>query len=163
VSVIRDAVDDVDRSLAVADVRTLDDLLGQASLQMAFTVALLAIAAAVAVMLGVIGIYGVMAYIVGQRTAEIGVRLALGAEPGSVARAIVRQGGLVALAGIAFGLAAAWAGSRFLESLLYNVSPRDPGIFAATAMVLLLVAMAACWLPARRAARLSPVDALRME
>ncbi len=114
-SLIRDAVDDVDRSLAVADVRTLDDLLGQASLQMAFTVALLAIAAAVAVMLGVIGIYGVMAYIVGQRTAEIGVRLALGAEPGSVARAIVRQGGLVALAGIAFGLAAAWAGSRFLE------------------------------------------------
>jgi ABC-type antimicrobial peptide transport system permease subunit len=114
-------------------------------------------------MLGVIGIYGVMAYIVGQRTAEIGVRLALGAEPGSVARAIVRQGGLVALAGIAFGLAAAWAGSRFLESLLYNVSPRDPRIFAATAMVLLLVAMAACWLPARRAARLSPVDALRME
>ena len=130
---------------------------------MAFTMVLLAIAAGVALMLGVIGIYGVMSYIVSQRTGEIGVRLALGAEPGSVARMIVRQGGLVALAGIIVGLAAAFAGSRLIESLLYGVSPRDPGVFAATTLMLLGVALLACWLPARRAARLSPLEALRTE
>ncbi len=74
---------------------------------------------------------------------------------------IVRQGGVVALAGIAAGLAAAFAGSRLIESLLYGVSPRDPGVFVATTVLLLLVALVACWLPARRAARLSPLDALR--
>ena len=130
---------------------------------MAFTMVLLAIAAAVALMLGVIGIYGVMSYIVSQRTAEIGVRLALGAEPGSVAAQIVRQGGLVALAGIAVGLAAALAGSQVIASLLYGVSPRDPAVFAATTLTLLGVALVACWLPARRAARLSPLDALRTD
>ena len=93
---------------------------------MAFTMVLLAIAAAVALMLGVIGIYGVMSYIVSQRRAEIGLRLALGAEPRRVVGMIVRQGGLVTLAGIAAGLAAAFAGSRLLGSLLYEVSPRDP-------------------------------------
>jgi putative ABC transport system permease protein len=100
---------------------------------------------------------------VSQRTAEIGVRLALGAEPGSVAGLIVRQSGRVALAGIAVGLVVALAGSRLIESLLYGVSPRDPAIFAGTTLALLGVALLACWLPARRAARLSPVEALRVE
>jgi ABC-type antimicrobial peptide transport system permease subunit len=112
-------------------------------------------------MLGVIGIYSIMSYIVTQRTGEIGVRLALGADPGSIARMIVRQGGLVALVGITLGLAAAFAGSRLIASLLYDVSPRDPGVFASTALTVLAVALVACWLPARRAARLSPLDALR--
>ena len=124
---VRRAIDAVDANLALAQVRTLQDTLDRASAQMAFTMVLLAIAAGVALMLGVIGIYGVMSYIVSQRTGEIGVRLALGAEPGSVARMIVRQGGVVALAGLAVGLAAAFAGSRLIESLLYGVSPRDPG------------------------------------
>jgi ABC-type antimicrobial peptide transport system permease subunit len=113
--------------------------------------------------LGVIGIYGVMSYIVSQRTGEIGVRLALGAEPGSVAGMIVRQGGAVALAGIIVGLATALAGSRLIESLLHGVSPRDPGVFAATTLTLLGIALLACWLPARRAARLSPLEALRTD
>ena len=117
---------DVDANLPIAQVRTLQDILDAASAQMAFTMVLLAIAAGVALLLGVIGIYGVMSYIVTQRTGEIGVRLALGAEPGSVARMIVRQGGLVTLAGLIAGLAAALAGSRLIESLLYGVSPRDP-------------------------------------
>ena len=160
---VRRAIDAIDRNLALADVRTLQDTLDRASAQMAFTMVLLAIAAGVALMLGVIGIYGVMSYIVSQRTGEIGVRLALGAEPGSVAGMIVRQGGVVALAGIAVGLAAAFAGSRLIESLLYDVSPRDPGVFAATTLILLGVALLACWLPARRAARLSPLEALRVE
>ena len=76
---------------------------------------------------------------------------------------IVRQGGLVALVGVAIGLAAALAGSRLIESLLYGVSPRDPGVFAATTLVVVVVALLACWLPARRAARLSPLEALRAE
>ena len=111
-------------------------------------------------MLGMIGIYGVMSYIVTQRTSEIGVRLALGAEPATVARMIVRQGGVVAVGGIAVGLTAALAGSRVIESLLYGVSPRDPLVFSATACLLLGVALVACWLPARRAAKLSPLEAL---
>jgi putative ABC transport system permease protein len=112
-------------------------------------------------MLGLVGIYGVMSYIVSQRTGEIGVRLAVGAEPRDVAGMIVRQGGVVALAGAGVGLAAALAGSRVIESLLYGVSPRDPLVFAATTFILLAVALGACWLPARRAARMSPLDALR--
>jgi ABC-type antimicrobial peptide transport system permease subunit len=104
-----------------------------------------------------------MSYIVTQRTGEIGIRLALGAEPGDVARMIVWQGAIVALAGITVGLAAAFAGGRLIESLLYGVSPRDASVFAATTAVLLGVIILACWFPARRAARLSPFDALRME
>jgi predicted permease len=160
---VRRAVDAVDKNLAIAQVRTLQDVLDRASAQMAFTMVLLAIAAGVALLLGVIGIYGVMSYVVSQRSGEIGVRLALGAEPGEVARMIVRQGGRVAIAGVAIGLAAAWAGSRLIESLLYGVGPRDPVVFFAMTLTLLAVALVACWLPARRAARLSPVEALRTE
>jgi ABC-type antimicrobial peptide transport system permease subunit len=96
-----------------------------------------------------------------QRAGEIGVRIALGAQPGRVAALILRQGGTVALAGIAVGFSAALAGGRLVESLLYDVSPRDPGILAATTLMLLGVALLACWLPARRAARINPVETLR--
>jgi ABC-type antimicrobial peptide transport system permease subunit len=160
---VRRAVDGVDKDLALAQVRTLQGMLDRASAQMAFTMALLAIAGVVTMLLGVVGIYGVMSYIVSQRTGEIGVRLALGAEPRTIAALIVRQGGLVSLAGVAVGLATAFAGSRVIESLLYGVSPRDPGVFAGTTVILLGVALFACWLPARRAARLSPLEALRTE
>jgi putative ABC transport system permease protein len=160
---VRRAIEGFDDQLAIAQVRTLQDLLDRASAQMAFTMVLLAIAAGVALTLGLIGTYGVMSYIVTQRTGEIGVRLALGAEPGGVARQVVRQGGTVALAGVIAGLAMALAGGRLIESLLYGVSPRDPAVFAATTMLLLMVALLACWLPARRAAALNPLDALRSE
>ena len=160
---IRRAIGEVDANLALAQVRTLQDTLDRAAAQMAFTMVLLAIAAGVSLMLGVIGIYGAMSYIVSQRTGEIGVRLALGAEPGSVAWMIVRQGGIVAFAGIIVGLATAFAGSRLIASLLYGVGPRDPGVFAGTTLLLFVVVLLACWLPARRAARLSPLEALRTE
>jgi putative ABC transport system permease protein len=160
---VRRAVATVDPQLAIAQVGTLQDMLDRASAQVAFTMVLLAIAASVALMLGVIGIYGVMSYVVTQRTGEIGVRLALGAEPASVSRMIVRQGGLVAIAGITIGLATALAGSRLIESLLYGVSSRDPRVFAITTLTLLAVALLACWLPARRAARLNPLEALRAD
>jgi ABC-type antimicrobial peptide transport system permease subunit len=117
----------------------------------------------VSLMLGVIGIYAAVSYIVSQRTSEIGIRLALGAEPGGVAAMIVRQGGIVTLGSIAVGLGAALAGSRLIESLLYDVNPRDPVVFATAMLALLAVALTACWLPARRAARVSPVEAMRAE
>jgi putative ABC transport system permease protein len=162
VAAVRSAIADIDPNLAMAQVRTLQEILDRASEQMGFTMVLLAIAATVALLLGVVGIYGVMSYVVSQRTGEIGVRLALGAEPASVAGMIVRQGGFVALAGRAAGHVTAVASSRLIASLLYGVSPRDPGVFAIATLTLLAVALLA-WLPARRAARLSPVEALRTE
>jgi putative ABC transport system permease protein len=163
VAAVRSAIAQIDPDVALADVRSLQSIVERSAEQTAFTMVLIAIAASVALLLGMIGIYGVMSYIVSQRTGEIGVRLALGAEPGSVAGMIVRQGGLVALVGIAVGLATALAGSRLMASLLYGVSSRDPGVFAGAAAALLTIAMLACWLPARRAAAVDPLVALRSE
>jgi putative ABC transport system permease protein len=163
VAAVRTALTEIDPNLALFDVRSLEDILDRAAAQMAFTMILIIIAASVALMLGVIGVYGVMSYIVSQRTGEIGVRLALGADPSHVAGMIIRQGGLVAIAGVIVGLGLAYAGSRFIASLLYGVSARDPAVFAATTVLLLTVALLACWLPARRGARLSPLEALRTE
>ncbi len=159
----RSAVKAIDPNLALARVRTLQDHIDAAAAPHAFTMALILIAATTALLLGVVGIYGVMSYIVSQRTGEIGVRMALGAEPGSVMRMIVRQGGVVALGGVVVGLVAALAGSRAIASLLYGVSPRDPAVFAATACALLLIALVACWIPARRAASVDPLIALRAD
>jgi predicted permease len=163
VAAVRAEIDGVDANLAIAQVRTLQDIVDRASDQMSFTMVLLTVAAAAALLLGTIGIYGVVSYIVAQRTGEIGVRLAMGAEPGSVTRMILRQGGTVTLVGALVGLIAALAGSRLIQSLLFGVSARDPVIFAGTTLFLLGVALMACWLPARRAARLSPLEALRTE
>jgi ABC-type antimicrobial peptide transport system permease subunit len=160
---VRRTIDEVDATVAMARLETLQDAVDRAAEQAAFTTVLLGLAASVALLLGLVGIYGVVSYIVSQRTGEIGVRLALGAEPGNVAAMIVRQGGIVALAGVLVGLAAALAGGRLIASLLYDVSPRDPAVFAATAVTLFGVAVLACWLPARRAARVSPVEALRAD
>lgn len=159
----RQAVAGVDPMLALNSVSTLQELVDRSSAQMTFTMVLLAIAAGVSLVLGVIGIYGVTSYIVSQRTAEIGVRLALGAEPSSITRQIVRQGGIVSLLGIVLGLAAAFAGSRAIASVLYGISARDPFVFATMAILLLVVALVACWLPARRAAALNPTIALRAD
>jgi len=160
---VRHAVDTVDPKLAIAEIRTLQDTLDRSSAQMAFTMVLLAIAAGVALLLGIVGVYGTTSYIVSQRTSEIGLRLALGAEPGRVTAMIVRQGGLVALGGIAVGLAGALAQSRVIESLLYGVSPSDTNTYVATSILLLIVTIVACWVPARRAARVDPMTALRAE
>ena len=158
---VRDAVAEVDPALALARVRTLEDVLAQAGSPMAFAMALLLIAAAVAVLLGLVGIYGVISYAVSQRTREIGVRLALGAAPGSVARMIVREGGRVIAAGLVSGLALSFAASRALEALLFGVHPRDPAVFMAMGTLLVAVALLACWLPAHRASALRPTEALR--
>ena len=160
---IRRVLDGIDPALAIAQPRTLEEMLDRASAQMAFTMVLLAVAAALALLLGTIGIYGVISYIVAQRTNEIGVRLAIGAEPGAVAGMILRQSAGVAVAGAIAGLAGALAGTRFLASLLYGVSPNDPTVFIGTTALLLAIIFLACWIPSRRAARIDPLTALRAE
>jgi predicted permease len=160
---VRHAVDAIDPKLAVADVTTLQDTLDRSSAQMAFTMVLLVIAASVALLLGIVGVYGTTSYIVSQRTGEIGVRLALGAAPSNVIALIVRQTGIVAVAGVLIGLAGAVVQSRFIESLLYDVSARDVNTYVVTSVILLVVAIIACWVPARRAARVDPMVALRAE
>ena len=152
VPAIRHSVRSVDADLAVAQVTTLQAMVDGASAQLSFTMVLLAIAAGVALILGVIGIYGVTAYIVTQRTSEIGVRLALGADPDDIIMQLVKQGGVVASIGIVMGLAAGLAGGQLISSVLYGVSARDPLVFGAMAVTLQLVALVACWIPARRAA-----------
>jgi putative ABC transport system permease protein len=160
---VRRAIDMVDPNLAIAQMQTLEEILDRGSSETSFTMVLLTIAASVALLLGVIGIYGVVSYIVSQRTAEIGIRLALGAEPRTLMRMIVLQNGRVTVVGLTLGIVAALLGGRMIESLLYEVNPRDPFVFAATALMLLAIAVLACWLPARRAARLNPVEILRMD
>jgi ABC-type antimicrobial peptide transport system permease subunit len=153
----------VDRNLAVSQVSSLEDLVDRSMGPMAFVTVLLGVAALVALALGVVGVYGVTSYVIAQRTREIGVRLALGAVPAEVARLMARQGVLVAAAGAVAGLAAALAGGRVLESQLYGVTSNDTGVLAGTTLLLLAVALCACWLPARRASNLNPLDALRGE
>jgi ABC-type antimicrobial peptide transport system permease subunit len=116
-----------------------------------------------ALLLAAIGIYGLMAYSVAQRTQEIGIRLALGAEGSQVRNMVVRQGMGLALAGVVVGVAAAWALSRLIESFLFGVRARDPLVFVTVPLVLALVALLAVWLPANRAARVSPIESLRYE
>jgi predicted permease len=159
----RAAVEGVDTNLAMAQVHTLQDIVDRAGDQMLFTMVLLGTAAGVALLLGAIGIYGVVSYIAAQRTGEIGLRLALGAEPSGVTAMILRESVSVTMVGIGLGLAAALAGGKVIEGLLYNVSPRDPIVIGAVTLLLTVIALVACWLPARRAARLSPLEALRTD
>ena len=119
--------------------------------------------AGLALALAAVGIYGVMAYMVGQRTREIGIRLSLGAEPRDVMRMIFRQGAALLGLGLAIGALAALLGGRLIESLLYGVRSADPAVYLAVSVPLALVALLACWLPARRATRIDPLQALRQE
>lgn len=158
---IRDIVHSLDPSLPTYGEQPLSVLVLAASARAREMLLLLAIASALALVLGAVGIYGVMAYGVSLRQREIGVRLALGAAPSEVRWMISRKGVGLAAIGVAFGVAAAIGVTRYLRSLLYDVSPTDPLILVGTCAVLLVVALAASWIPARRAAALDPSDALR--
>jgi predicted permease len=153
----------LDRDLPVYDVFTLETMVDRALGQPRFYVLLLSIFAVLAVVLAVVGIYGVIAYTVQQHTREIGIRIALGASRERVVAMVVRRGVILALAGIAFGSAGAYAVSRVLQSLLFGVGARDPFTFLAVAALLGAVALLASWLPARRAARVDPLAAMRAE
>jgi ABC-type antimicrobial peptide transport system permease subunit len=124
---------------------------------------LIVCASGVALLLGAVGLYGVMSYVVSLRMHEMGIRLALGAQPGQVLRMVSRQGLTVTILGVAIGLAGATLLTRFLAALLFEVEPRDPAVLAVAATLLLIVAAVAIWLPARRAASIDPALALRTE
>ncbi len=157
---VRAAIREVDPNQPLVNVRTMEGALSNTVAQPRLQMVLLTLFALVAAALAVVGVYGVMAYTVSQRTQEIGVRVAMGASPGTVARLVVGQGLRLALAGVALGLVAAFAAARAIEGLLFNVSGMDPITFVVAPAVLSAAAVLASYIPARKAARISPVTAL---
>jgi predicted permease len=149
--------------LPVSDVRSMEEVVSRSTSRQRFNMWLMTVFGVCALLLAAIGIYGLMAYSVEQRTQEIGIRLALGASASTVKNMVVRQGMILAIVGVAIGLAAAFGLARLMESLLYGVTTRDPLVFAAVPLLLTIVAFFAVWLPARRASRVDPMVALRYE
>ncbi|HEY1340874.1 MAG TPA: ABC transporter permease [Bryobacteraceae bacterium] len=160
---VRQAVWSVNASLPLAAVRTMREIYDESLATTSFTLVMLGIAGAMAMMLGLIGIYGVISYTVSQRKREIGIRVALGAEPGALRWLFVRYGLALAGAGAAAGLAAAAGLTRLMKSVLFGISPVDPLTYAAVPLVLIAAAVLASYLPARRAASVDPVETLRAE
>jgi predicted permease len=161
--VLRRVVQSVDPDLPIIDVRTQREQINATMRMERLFAALTAGFGVLALALACVGIYGIMAYTVAQRTNEIGIRLALGAQPGQVRRMILRESTGLAFAGIVVGVAAALALARLVKSMLYGIQPNDPIALAAGALILLAVALAASWIPARRASGVQPMDALRHE
>jgi putative ABC transport system permease protein len=153
----------MEKGLLIRALSTMDERIWLSVAPRRFNMTLLAVFAALALSLAAVGVYGVMSYTVTQRTHEIGVRMALGAQSGAVLKLIVGQGLKLALIGVAIGLAAAFALTRWMEDLLFDVRPTDLWTYGAVAALLLLVALFACWVPARRAAKVDPMIALRCE
>jgi predicted permease len=157
---LRRSVRSVDSSLPLFDVQTMEQALGADAAGVRFNTVLLSLLAALGLLLAAIGIYGVIAYFVTQRTPEIGIRLALGASPGSVLLMVVRRGTVLAVTGIAIGLIAARDLTRLVTTLLFGVTPTDPLTYAAGAFALLTIALLACVVPALRAVRVNPMRSL---
>ncbi len=153
----------IDSDLPVANILTMDQVIGQATLEPSFDAILLLAFAILSLVLAAVGLFGVLSFLVSQRTAEIGIRLALGAQRGQIARLMLTDGLKPALFGLAFGLVASAGATQLIQSLLYGTQPLDPLVFTAVALALIVVAAGACLLPALRAARLDPMQALRTE
>ena len=160
---IRQAIWSLDRDQAITAVFTFDDAVSRALARPRLLTVLLGAFGVLGLALGAVGLYGVLASLVGEQQREIGVRLALGAQPGQVQAMVIRGGLRLAAFGIGLGVIGAWGLTRFLSAVLYGVGPVDPVTFAGTIAVLIVTAAAASWLPARRAARLDPVETLRVE
>jgi len=160
---VREAVREVDRDLPIANIRSMDQIMSSMSGDARFRTLLLGVFAAVALLLAAIGIYGVIAYSVAQRTREIGIRIAIGAQNRDVFRLVVGQGMKLALIGVGVGIAGALAFTRVLSGLLFNVSATDPLTFIGVSTLLALVALLACYVPAKRAMNVDPMAALRCE
>ena len=153
----------MDKELSMFNVRTMDEYVGASLGQSRFDALLLTLFAALALALTMVGIYGVMAYTVAQRTREIGIRIALGASRSDVSRMILGRGFIITGLGLLIGIAGALALTRFLSSLLYQVKPVDPITFAAVPVLLGAISLLASYIPAWRAARVDPIVALRYE
>jgi len=160
---VQNAVWSVDGNVALGNVRTMEDTIARTLLKRKFTMTLLTIFAGIAIALASIGLYGVMSYSVSQRTREIGIRMALGAQRRDVLQLVIRQGMLLTMVGVGLGLAGSFGLTRLISSLLFGVSATDIGTFGAVSSLLFVIALLACWLPARRASRVDPIVALHTE
>lgn len=163
VGAVKSQIQTIDKDLPIGDAETMQQLLAESSSGRRFNTLLLTLFATVAVMLAVVGIYGVMSYSVTQRTHEIGIRMAVGAQPSDVFRIVIGQGMLLAVVGVAFGLVGAFALTRLMTTMLFGVEPTDPLTFTSLAVLLIGVGLAACYLPGRRATKVDPLVALRSE
>jgi predicted permease len=160
---IREAIWSVDPSQPVSDVDTMDGVVEKEVVQRRTLMRLLGAFAALALVLACLGVYGVLSLVVGERTEEIGLRMALGAAPASVLRLVIGDGVRLAVLGVAIGLAGAWWATRFLQGVLYGVQPHEPWLYAGLAAVLLAVSIVAVYLPARRASKVDPIIAMRVQ
>jgi predicted permease len=160
---LRSTLDRVDASVPLTRIRTMEDIVARSLAQTSFTMVMLVIAAGVALVLGVVGLYGVISFVVSQRVPELGVRLALGAQPGQLQRMVLRQGMTVALVGIVVGVGLAAVVARTMQSIVFGISTRDPITFVLVVVALAAVSAIATYFPARRAAAVDPLEALRQE
>jgi putative ABC transport system permease protein len=163
VAAVRGEVQAIDKYQPIAHIQTMEELVTRSVSQRRFNMLLMAIFAGVALLLAAVGIYGVMSYSVEQRRHEIGLRMALGARTADVLRLVVGHGMRLVGLGVAIGLAAASAMTRLISSLLFGVRATDPVTFGVIALLMTVVALLACWIPARRATKVDPMVALRHE
>jgi ABC-type antimicrobial peptide transport system permease subunit len=157
------AVEGVNSQIVVYGTESMNDIIAESLARQRFAMALLGIFAALATLLACVGIYGVISYIAGQRTQEIGVRMALGASRRDVLRLMLGQAGRMALRGVAIGLVAAFGLTHLMASMLFGVSAHDPLTFMGVALLLMVISLAGCLIPAQRATRVDPMVALRYE
>jgi predicted permease len=163
IAAVRSQVQSLDTNLALTNLNTIEELIDQGLWAPRVGAGLLAVFGALALLLAIVGVYGVLSYSVSQQTREIGIRMAMGARTASVLSLVVRQGMRLALVGLALGLVIAFAGMRALSSLLFGVSAHDPVTFAGVSLILAAAAILGCYVPARRAAKINPISALRYE
>ena len=163
IAAVRQQIKQIDPDQPIYEIRSMDDIRAESVAPERLNLTLLSLFAGIALVLAIVGIYGVMSYTVTQRTHEIGIRMAIGAQPRDVFRMVIRQGMMLALIGVGCGLIGAFGLTRLMASMLFGVEPTDPATFAAIAVLLTGVALIACYVPGRRATKVDPVVSLRYE